>query len=296
MTKLNPMSHDYFTTLNNRWMSIIDLRSSLQRAKALRTQQANLIARLEGQIAATKQSLDASTKFLTSSERLTVSSRAVTAKRKELVESSRTERHKLVTDINVEFEAIMDSDLHYQSAVQVLMRSSIGKDRRTLIAGQIEHAGPAELLSLAHLAAATGDQEMGAALVTRVSTLPASGRPFSSQSLASALVGATFEEAQLIFGEIEAIIVEALAADKTFETGKTDALGKIKAALLKRRNDAHKDRLDAANGIEPEHRDRTLVLLDDGKPAPGAGVTGTTLPDGGGVRETPAGAEARSEG
>jgi hypothetical protein len=270
------MHPDYFATLNNRWMSINDLRSALSRATALRTQQANLIAGLEAEIDRIKQSLEASAKFLTASEKLTVVSRSTVAKRKELVASSKTERLKLVNDMNVEFEAIMDADLHYQSPVQILMRSSIGQPRRTQIAGQIADAGPTELLSLAHLAAATSDLEMGAALVTRLSTIPAGSRPFSSQALAQALVGATFAEAELIFGKIEALLAAALAADKTFETGKTDALGKIKAALLDRRNAAKKDRLDAANGVEPEHADRsTLVELGDGKPKPGAGVVGT---------------------
>lgn len=290
----NPMSPDYFSTLSNKWMSITDLRSSLHRAQGLLTQHAALITKLEGQIAATKQSIEASATYLTASERLTVVSRAVTAKRKELVASSSAERVRLLNEINDEYHAIMASDIHYQSAVQVLMRSSIGRERRTLIAGQIADAGPAELLSLAHLAAATSDLEMGAALVTRVSNLQPGSRPFSSQSLASALVGATFREADVIFGEAEAVITDAIAADKTFEAGKADAFGKIKAALLKRNNASKQDRLDAARGVEPEHADRTLLRMDDVQPT-SARVQGTTLP-GGGVPETSAGASARSGG
>lgn len=134
---------------------------------------------------------------------------------------------------------------------------------------------------------------MGAALVTRVSTLAPGSRPFSSQSLATALVGATFSEANMIFGEAEAVITDALAAEKTFETGKADALGRIKAGLVKRNNAAKQDSLDAARGVEPEHPDRTLLRMDDVQPT-SARVQGTTLP-GGGVPETPAGASARSE-
>lgn len=138
----NPMSPDYFSTLANKWMSITDLRSSLHRAQGLITQQTALITKLEGQIAATKQSIEASATYLTASERLTVVSRAIVAKRKELVASSAAERLRLLNEINSEYHAIMASDIHYQSAVQVLMRSSIGKERRTLIAGQIDHAAP----------------------------------------------------------------------------------------------------------------------------------------------------------
>jgi hypothetical protein len=286
------MQPDYFSKLHNKWMSLNDLRSSLQRAKSLRTQQAALITKLEDQIARTKQSLEASAQYLAASERMTVVSRAVAAKRKELVASSAPERTNLLQSIDNEYQAIMAADLHYQSPVQILMRSSIGSQKRTLIAGQIADAGPAELLSLAHLAAATGDQEMAAALVTRVSTLPAGSRPFNSQSLASALVGETYAEADLIFGEAEATILEALAAEKTFESGQVDALGKIKAALVARRNAARKDRMDAANGVEREPRDRTMVELDKDKPT-SARVLGTTLPDGEGVPESPAGAAAR---
>lgn len=290
----NPMSPDYFSTLSNKWMSITDLRSSLQRVKSLLAQHTALVTRLEGQITTTKESIDASAAYFTAAERLTVVSRAVSAKRKELVATSQPERLRLVNEIDREYHAIMASDLHYQSPVQVLMRSSIGSHRRTLIAGQIADAGPAELLSIAHLAAATNDLEMGAALVTRVSSLPYGKRPFSPHSLAAVLVGATFNEAEMIFGEAEAVITDALAADKTFETGRADAFGKIKAALLRRNNDAKKERLDTAHGVEPEHTDRTLVRLNDIEPT-GAEVVGTTLADGS-VPETPAGAIARLGG
>lgn len=291
----NPLSPDYFATLSIRWMSINELRASLQRAKGLRTQHASLVTKLEGQIAATKNSLDASAQYLTSAERLTIVTRAVAAKRKELVASSAPQRHKLVSDINVEHQAIMAADLHYQSAVQILMRSSIGSPRRSLIAGQIQLAGPSELLSFAHLAASTNDQEMGAALVTRLSTMPATSRPFSSQSLAAALVGETYAEADIIFGEIEATIIEALAADKTFETGKVNAGELIKAALLKRNVEKRKASAQSATGSERDPIDRTLVRIEEKKPTNFL-VEGTTLPNGGGVPETPAAIASHLEG
>ena len=50
--------------------------------------------------------------------------------------------------------------------------------------------------------------------------------------------------------------------------------------------------MDAANGVEREPTDRTLVELDKDKPT-SARVLGTTLPDGEGVPESPAGAAAR---
>ncbi|AJD43578.1 hypothetical protein C9413_27895 [Rhizobium sp. SEMIA 4085] len=295
MSNINPLSNDYFSTVSNKWMAINDLRASLQRAKSLSTQHSNLLAKLEGQIKSHADSIEASAKYLNAAERSTVITRAVAAKRHELVNGSSPERIDLLRKIDAEDAAIMAASIHYDSAVQILMRSSIGSEKRTLIAGQIAQAGNAELLSLAHLAAATNDQAMGAALVSRVSTIPPGKRPFSSQSLANVLVGETLAEAQLIFGEMEALLVGALATGKAFETGQIDTLGKIKAALLKRNNAEKQARLAVARGVEPDPVERISVQLDKDKPT-SFKIQGTTLPDGKGVPETPAGAEARGNG
>lgn len=46
------------------------------------------------------------------------------------------------------------ASVHYKSAMQMLMRESLGSERRGRLMQQIEQSGPVELTSLAEFAAA----------------------------------------------------------------------------------------------------------------------------------------------
>src|SRR3546814_15175632 len=65
---------------------------------------------------------------------------------------------------------------HYRSSVQMLARYTLGSERRSRIIQHIAASGPAELSSLAELAAATSDRELGAALCSRLSEIDQIGR------------------------------------------------------------------------------------------------------------------------
>src|SRR3546814_2422767 len=71
----------------------------------------------------------------------------------------------------------------------MLARYTLGSERRSRIIQQIAASGPAELSSLAELAAATSDRELGAALCSRLSEIDPAKRPFAAVELADALVG-----------------------------------------------------------------------------------------------------------
>ena len=76
----------------------------------------------------------------------------------------------------------------------MLMRHDLGSARRNRIQLQIQHSGSVELASLAELAAATKDRELGAALCARNSSLKPKERTFSSHALAYALIGEDFNQ------------------------------------------------------------------------------------------------------
>ena len=82
--------------------------------------------------------------------------------------------------------------VHYRSPAQMLARQTLGSERRSRMQQQIANSGPAELASLAELAAATDDAEMAAALCSRIYDVEPSKRSFDAAALADKLVGDEF--------------------------------------------------------------------------------------------------------
>ena len=128
--------------------------------------------------------------------------------------------------------------IHFGSPVQMLMRESLGSERRSRLLSQIAHSGPTELASLATFAAATGDKELGAALCTRASSMPANERPFSSQDLADALVGETYRNVTRAIMEVDRIAAETVGADTAFETGRTNLTRNLQSTFMRRDEEA----------------------------------------------------------
>src|SRR5690606_6825280 len=85
---------------------------------------------------------------------------------------------------------------------------------------------------------ATGDKELGAALCTRASQMPAGERPFSPQELADALVGETFRNVTRAIMEVDRIAAETVGADTSFETGRTNLTRNLQAAFMRRDEEA----------------------------------------------------------
>ena len=117
----------------------------------------------------------------------------------------------------------------------MLMRDTIGGERRSRIQSQIEQSGPVELASLAELAAATRDKELAAALCGRVSGMKRGDRPFNAGELADVMFGEQHRELSQALVEAERRVLEALQADQEFETGKGNAHRALQIAMLKKR-------------------------------------------------------------
>ncbi|EQB00237.1 hypothetical protein L288_18540 [Sphingobium quisquiliarum P25] len=127
---------------------------------------------------------------------------------------------------------------HYRSPAQMLARYTLGSEKRSRIMQQIENSGPAELLSLAELAAATGDKDLGAALASRVFSLAPEKRPFDVNELANAIVGEEWREISKALDEVETMAVDIARRDRDFETGRADGTNMIEQTLRQQQAEA----------------------------------------------------------
>ena len=79
-----------------------------------------------------------------------------------------------------------------RSPIQLLATMGFGTPERSRYTEQLRSSGPAELMTFAHLAIATRDATLGAAILSRLDSLPKEARLFSAKDLAQRLVGADF--------------------------------------------------------------------------------------------------------
>jgi len=205
-------------------MSVTDVGDHLRQARQNRQAQRRLLDQLDGQVRQRKSEVDSSLADLPTSQRGTLVNRAVSGFRGELKRSSSESRTRHVREAARLWGEAREAKDHYRSSVQFLMRASLGSERRSRLLHQIETSGAAELASLAELAAATRDLELGAALCSKVSSLPPSERPFSQQDLADALVGDEHRGVNLALMELERLAEEAAADETAFERGSPDPI------------------------------------------------------------------------
>jgi hypothetical protein len=175
--------------LASNWLSVTDLIQRLGRARENRDQHAKLLNTLEGQVTQRRIDVERSLADLPANERSKVVTRAVNGHRAELRRKSADARIAYVREAGRLRDEVAGVRMHFDSPTQMLMRESLGSERRSRLLGQIANSGVTELASLAAFAAATKDKELGAALCTRVSMLPVHDRPFSAHELADALAG-----------------------------------------------------------------------------------------------------------
>lgn len=220
--------------LAGSWMSVTDVIQRLGRARENRDQHARLLNTLEGQVTQRRIDVERSLADLPSNERSKVVTRAVNGHRAELRRKSAEARLALVREAGRLHDEVAAVRTHFESPTQMLMRESLGSERRSRLLGQIANSGPTELASLASYAASTKDKELGAALCTRISMLTVHDRPFSAHELADALVGEDHRRVTQAIMETERIAIETLHSDSAFETGRTNLTRNLQTAIMQR--------------------------------------------------------------
>lgn len=207
-------------TLTKPWRSVTDLKASLSRARELHSEASKRLAEMNVRVAKRREELDATLYDLTPSQRSQVLGRALGGLRSELKRSSLDARTARLRELDALRREVEDASAHYQSSMQMLMRDSLGSERRSRLIGQLEHAGKVELASLAALAVSTKDRELGAVLASQVGRMPHGERPFSPNELAEHLAGEEHRAIQAAIMEVGELAQRALLDDREFETGR----------------------------------------------------------------------------
>lgn len=224
--------------LGSRWASATDVGESLRLARTNRQAQRRLLDELEGKVELRQAEIRRSLSDLPSSQQAALANRAASGFKGELRKLSADPRLHHVRRAAEYADYAASVKAHYRSPGQMLARASLGSERRSRILQQIAGSGPAELASLAELAAATKDLELAAALCSRVYDLPPERRSFSPQDLADVLVGDEYRAVNRSLLEIERLREEALNDDGAFETGRANEQRAVSIALLKKAEDA----------------------------------------------------------
>lgn len=221
--------------LGSAWMSDNDIRTTLTKIQQNRTKHGNLVARQHDQLARRRQQLENSLDGLDARDRKSMVNKAVSGYRAELVRDSKDVRLALTRELSQLADRIRSAETHYRSPMQMLMRETLGSERRGRIQQQIEQSGPVELASLAELAASTRDRELAAALCGRIGNMRRDDRPFNAGELADVMFGNQHRELSQALVEAERRVLEALQADQEFETGKGNPQRAVQIAMLRKR-------------------------------------------------------------
>jgi hypothetical protein len=251
--------------LGAKWLSPTDIRSTITRIHGNRTAHSNMLRNLSGRLDQHGESVSRSLRGLDPKDRPSVVAKAVSGLRNELVRESADARLAQTKELADLAGRLKSAAVHYRSPVQMLMRETLGSERRSRIIQQIAGSGPVELASLAEFAAATKDKELAAALCGRVADLPRADRPFSAAELADVMFGELHRELSQAMVEAERRVLEGLNEDTEFETGKPNAHRSLQIAMLKKR-----EREIGAYGFEDEDEVEGEPEGEDVDPAPSA--------------------------
>lgn len=237
-------------SLATTWLSVTDVREAITRSRNTHAKLTKRLAHLEGEVERARTNAADVLADFSQDERAKALKRMVGTKRAELNRNTADERHALVRDLAAVRDRLASARAHYGSSVQMLMRQSLGSERRSRLIEQLAASGPSELASLGALAASTKDHELGAAVCSRLSQLDRAQRPFAAQDLADALMGPEYREVNKAIMEADRLTLEALSKDGAFETGQP-AKRALKLALMKR-DEAEFDEPDEADDEQDE--------------------------------------------
>lgn len=240
-----------------QWMSPTDIRSTLTRIQSAANRHSNLIGNLRGRLDKRGQEVERSLSGLGQRDRTSVLNKSRSGYRSELVRESADVRKAQTRELAAIAAGVRSAATHYRSPMQMLMRSTLGSERRSRIMQQIANSGPVELASLAEYAAAQHDEELAAALCSRVAEMPRADRPFSAAELADVIHGELHSELSQALVEVERRVLEGIQIDTEFETGKPNAQRALEIAILKKR-----EREIGAYGFDEEDLDGMVPDTD----------------------------------
>lgn len=244
--------------LGAQWLSPTDIRSTLTRIHANRNAHSNLLRGSNNKLDRHGDQVSSSLRGLDAKDRPSVVAKSVSGMRAELVRETADQRLAHTRELAELAGRLKSAATHYKSPVQMLMRDTLGSERRSRIMQQIANSGPVELASLAEFAAAANDKELAAALCSRVADLPRADRPFSAAELADVMFGELHRELSQAMVEAERRLLEGLNEDVEFETGRPNQQRTLQIALLKKR-----EREIGAYGFDEDDDEEGTDVVDE---------------------------------
>lgn len=222
-------------TLGAAWMDDNDIRQALSKISSNRNRHDAMLRGLTQKLDIHADSVRRSLSDVGLPNAKAIINKSVSSRRGEYVRESADTRKAYLRELTQTADQVKSAASHYKSPIQMLMRSTLGSERRSRLMQQIEQSGPVELASLAEYAAAKRDGELAAALCSKVSALKVDDRPFSPNELADVMCGELHRELSQALVECERRVLEALQADTEFETGKGNAQRALEIAMLRKR-------------------------------------------------------------
>jgi hypothetical protein len=246
--------------LGTQWMSPTDVRCTITKIQSSRTAHSTLLSNLSAKIDRHGEQVSASLRGLDPRDRPSVVAKSVRGFRSELARESADQRLAHTRELAELADRVRSGATHYKSPVQMLMRDTLGSERRSRIMQQIANSGPVEIASLAEFAAARKDNELAAALCSRIADLPRAERPFSAAALADVLFGDLHRELSQAMVESERRVLEGLNEDTEFETGARNPQRSLEVAMLRKREQeigayAVEDEADDADAPDDEDQE-----------------------------------------
>jgi hypothetical protein len=221
--------------LGAKWLSPTDIRSTITKINHNRNKHSNILLRIRQQVGSRQTEVERSLSGLDAKDRPSIVNKTVRGYRAQLIRETEEPRLLLTRELEQLRQAVNSATVHYKSSVQMLMRDTLGSERRSRIMQQIANSGPVELASLAEYAAATKDKDLAAALCARVADLPRGDRPFSAAELADVMFGELHRELSQAMVEAERRVLEALQDEQEAATGKGNPQRALEIAMLKKR-------------------------------------------------------------
>ena len=150
---------------------------------------------------------------------------------RQIKDNAEAELDKLIKDAGAPHAQLIDQRQFYDSPAKVLSRAALGDPKRTEYLQQLQHAGPAELASMAQVAVSSKNVPLAAAVLSLLDRMPSKDRPVGPAELAHAMRLEEFLKVQeyikLGYARLQGILV----AIRTWKHGRSNPINTVQLAL-----------------------------------------------------------------
>ena len=207
------------------------LASSLD---ALHTKTLKVIERLNQDVAERKRQIASRWKSapgLSAGDLARFAEQETLASVRQIKDNAEAELDKLIKDAGAPHAQLIDQRQFYDSPAKVLSRAALGDPKRTEYLQQLQHAGPAELASMAQVAVSSKNVPLAAAVLSLLDRMPSKDRPVGPAELAHAMRLEEFLKVQEYIKLGDARLQGILVAIRTWKHGRSNPINTVQLAL-----------------------------------------------------------------